>query len=85
MLSPLRRMNLARLQCRETLLGTAAEDWENTLCICHHFNQTNVHYNPFPANCQEEKFEKSEKKRGFWALFIKIVELYKIYQITFQE
>ena len=72
MLSPLRWMNLARLQCRETLLGTAAEDWENTLCIC-------------PANCQEEKFEKSEKKRGFWALFIKIVELYKIYQITFQE
>ena len=53
--------------------------------FCHHFNQTNVHYNPFPANCQEEKFEKSEKKRGFWALFIKIVELYKIYQITFQE
>ena len=53
--------------------------------FCHHFNQTNVHYYPFPANCQEEKFEKSEKKRGFWALFIKIVELYKIYQITFQE
>jgi len=37
MLSPLRRMNLARLQCRETLLETAAEDWENTLCICHRF------------------------------------------------
>ena len=53
--------------------------------FCHHFNQTNVHYNPFRGNCQEEKFEKSEKKRGFWALFIKIVELYKIYQITFQE
>jgi hypothetical protein len=39
--------------------------------FCHHFNQTNVHYNPFPANCQEEKFEKSEKKTGILGTFHK--------------
>ena len=86
---PLRRMNLARLQCRKTLLGTAAEDGENTLCICHRF--VIILIKPmfiiilFQRTVKRKSLKKAKKKRGFLALFIKIVELYKIYQITFQE